>query len=371
MVLPVSASSGFDEDRMWERNLYDPLKRMFKDITLVSYYGLFSQINLKKISKKNKIKTADKKILSIFKKNDSLKKYDIFFSYLHSENISNNLIEQLPKNILKINYTTNFHQFNLYKPLLSLYDVNIYASSDAKKSYEKESKNSYYMPFAAEASNYIPSSNKRLEHYSFVGTSYGQRSMYCWRVLQNNIPFEIYGANWLIGSYKKYLRPLQVLKDSYFSNSIDSTYKLLHEKIMLELYNKHPGHIHSALSDQNYVNVLHNSYGIINLPESRYDHSFENPNVLLGANLRDFEVPMSSGLLFTQRNKEILEFYEEDKEVILFSNELELIDKLLFYQKNPKLRLKISHASYQRAISSHTWDNRFKLFFNYIDKEVF
>ncbi len=354
-----------------KKNLYIPLKRMFKNVTLISYYELFKQNNIASLPAKKKIEIANKKILDIFNQKNKKNNYQIFFSYLHTDNISKDLILQLPKDILKINYTTNFHQFELYKPLLQYYDISIYPSADARTSYEKYSKNSYYMPFAADPKSYRSSINKALEHYSFIGTAYGNRPIYCWRIFQNNIPFHLYGPNWSIGNFKRILRPIQALKDSYFSNSIDSTNKLLNERVIMELHSKFYQNIHGPVSDEDYINILHNSTGIINLPESRYGHFFDNPNVLLGANLRDFEVPMASGLLFTQRNKEIQEFYEEDKEAILFSNELELIDKLSFYLGKPELREKISKAGHKRAISSHTWENRFKLFFDFIDKEIF
>ena len=94
-----------------------------------------------------------------------------------------------------------FHQFELYKPLLQYYDISIYPSADARTSYEKYSKNSYYMPFAADPKSYRSSINKALEHYSFIGTAYGNRPYYIWRLLQSGVELKIFGPNWSLGGW--------------------------------------------------------------------------------------------------------------------------------------------------------------------------
>lgn len=369
MVLPVSASSGFS-DSMWEKNLYDPIVSFCESITLIRYHELFTNEELNKLTSYEKRKFASERIINIFNKYHLKKKYDLFFTYLNNTLICEEALKSIPENVLKINYTTNFHQFDLYKSLIEFYDVNIYVSKDAKSEFERLARKSYYMPFASNPILFDQQKNE-LEHYSFVGTAHGDRAFYCWRILQNNIPFNIYGVNWKINNKKKYLRPLEVLKNSYFGDSpIESSYKLLREQIINKINIDYPSNIHNPVSDIDYVNLLHNSKGVINIPESRYDNKYSNPKVLLGANLRDFEVPMANGLLFTQRNDEIMNFFTEGKEVVMFSGILELIDKLKFYQKHDNLANAISLAGNQRAKTQHTWEHRFNDFFNFLEKEV-
>ena len=75
--------------------------------------------------------------------------------------------------------------------------------------------------------------------------------------------------------------------------------------------------------------------------------------------LREFEIPMSGGLYITNYSDELAEHYEPDKEVLVFRNENELIDKIKYYLKNKKEAEKIRNAGLQRALNCHTYQKRF------------
>ena len=95
-----------------------------------------------------------------------------------------------------------------------------------------------------------------------------------------------------------------------------------------------------------------------------------NPNVLLGVNLRDFEVTMSGGFLITQFNKELPYFFKDGLEVVTFKNEYELVDKIKYYLKNESERKQISEGGYRRALMQHTWKNRFEKLFDYVKSYI-
>jgi hypothetical protein len=51
--------------------------------------------------------------------------------------------------------------------------------------------------------------------------------------------------------------------------------------------------------------------------------------------LREFEAPMSGALYCTGFCEELTEFYEPDKEVIIYRNEYELLNKVRYYLSHP------------------------------------
>jgi spore maturation protein CgeB len=69
-------------------------------------------------------------------------------------------------------------------------------------------------------------------------------------------------------------------------------------------------------------------------------------------NLRNFEVPIAGGFQISERTEEILNMFEEDKEIVLFSSNEELSSKIHFYLKNENSRDKIRIAGYHKVLNS-------------------
>jgi spore maturation protein CgeB len=70
---------------------------------------------------------------------------------------------------------------------------------------------------------------------------------------------------------------------------------------------------------------------------------------------------MSGGLQFTSYNEEIASYFDEDKEIVLYHNKEEMIDKAKFYldPKHEKLVNTMKIAARKRAERDHTWTKRF------------
>lgn len=75
--------------------------------------------------------------------------------------------------------------------------------------------------------------------------------------------------------------------------------------------------------------------------------------------LRMFEVPAARTLLLTEYHETIENFFEIDKEIIVFREENEMIQKMLFLLKNNNILEKISQNGYERVIKEH--DSRIRL----------
>ncbi len=82
--------------------------------------------------------------------------------------------------------------------------------------------------------------------------------------------------------------------------------------------------------------------------------------------LREFEAPMSGALYCTGYTDELTEFFEPDKEVIVYHNQEELLDKVRYYLTHPEAAEKVREAGYNRALSEHTYHARFKQLFTEI-----
>ncbi len=365
LTLMTEASSGF-KDITWKTIFYNTLREMNHDVVLFTY----DQACIKDGEKTSSLSIISENIYNHFMQHHKIKKFDIFFSYYHSLNVNPELFKRIKEKTFCVNYTTNFHQIEMYKPLLAVADLSIYASIEAKPYFDSHKYSSFYMPFAGLKTKKL---NKKAKNgdISFIGTSYGNRPYYIWRLLQNNLPIKIYGSNW-INNHKRrsILRTLIVQKDIIFENPsmVDTAYRALNDVILKEINLKYSNLINKPLDDKAYTDLLSNSSIVLNFPESRYNHDFSNPKVLIGANLRDFEVPALGSFLLTQDNHEINSFFTVKKEIETFKNEWEMVDKASFYLKNPSLSLKIAEAGMKRVNKQHLWNHRLKSLFLYIDK---
>jgi spore maturation protein CgeB len=81
---------------------------------------------------------------------------------------------------------------------------------------------------------------------------------------------------------------------------------------------------------------------------------------------RTFHIPGSSGFMLHERNKESVQYFEEDVEAGFFEGPDELIKKIRFFLDNPDFREKIRLAGYKRALRDHSLDVRAKSIINFM-----
>ena len=89
-------------------------------------------------------------------------------------------------------------------------------------------------------------------------------------------------------------------------------------------------------------------------------------------NLRSFEVPMCGGIQFCQYNEELADYFEENKEILFYRSEEEMIDKARFYLRpeQSQARMAIRQAARKRAEAEHTWFCRFSKAFDLLGLSV-
>lgn len=85
---------------------------------------------------------------------------------------------------------------------------------------------------------------------------------------------------------------------------------------------------------------------------------FTPRNIHSGISLRVFDVLACHGFLLTAWQPEIVELFEEGKELIVFSCEEEMKDKISFFLSHDSERIKIAEKGYEHILSEHTYERR-------------
>lgn len=81
------------------------------------------------------------------------------------------------------------------------------------------------------------------------------------------------------------------------------------------------------------------------------------PQNEIGHNIRSFEIPATGTLMLSERSREILNIFEEDREAVYFSSPEELNKKVHYFLQNEGLVKTISKLGYEKAIK-HTISER-------------
>ena len=74
--------------------------------------------------------------------------------------------------------------------------------------------------------------------------------------------------------------------------------------------------------------------------------------------LRMFEVPATQTMLLTEYHSGIEEYYKPEEEIVCFSNEDDMLQKLRYYLKADSIREQIALAGYKKTIEEHNSKKR-------------
>lgn len=360
------ASAPVGNSTSWRDSILSALNALGYEIHLIDFTEFLSSEHASRFSKRQDALTSH-----ILKEYEENKPFDYFLGFLADTHVWPELYMELNKNTYTINWTCNAHEFNLlHKKNSPFINLNTYISQDHKALYDSVNANSYWLPMGANTNPYI-SKEKRDIDISFVGTAYGRRPYYLWRLLQSGVDINLYGPGWKFKNniqnlLRLYAAPAvySFIKKGLRLNNFDKVQTSLIKKEINKLAN-----VGDVPNDIQYLKILARSQISLNFPESRVNNDYMNPNVVLGCNYRDFEIPQSGSMLLTQNSDELEYFYKRDKEVVSFNNEYEMIDKARYYTKNLDEAKNIAHAGMLRAQREHTWEKRFEQLFSYIEKK--
>lgn len=116
-----------------------------------------------------------------------------------------------------------------------------------------------------------------------------------------------------------------------------------------------------------FLNRRADDHVTVNSPRGMWNHF----NVLLGNRRpqikgRNFEIPGSGGFLLTSNADNLEEYFVPGKEIAVFTDTDDLIDKVRYYLRHEDERETIREAGYRRALREHTFEKRFRKIFETI-----
>jgi spore maturation protein CgeB len=200
------------------------------------------------------------------------------------------------------------------RDICRFFDLSWTSTVDALEKYCVEGARPIYLPEGANPEIHKPYDLSKAIDVSFVGQCYGSRPEIVEKIRNQGIAIETYGYGWPNG-------PLSIDK-------------------MVQTYSRSK----------------------INLGFAEVD-GYNKTYCLKG---RDFEIPMSGGLYLTQYHPELEEWYDLEKEIVVYSSLDDLVKKIVFLLSNPNEAERIRKNGLKRARAEHTWEMRFEKIFQLI-----
>jgi len=288
---------------------------------------------------------------------------DLYIGYLWSIHILPEAIRQIGKlGIPTVLFFCNAaHQFHHVEEIAPFFDYCMVPEEQALKKYRSVGANPLHIQMAADPDFYRPVVGTQQYDVSFVGQKYLNRGDYIAYLAWHDIDVQVWGPGWWqlrtyvdnLPLHRKFRRRFgNIKRKAQREFGINPTsYPLPYDSF---------GPI---LTDQEMVAVHSLSRIALNFSEVVDEITGQ---VKRHIRLRDFEIPMSGGLMFTGYQSELRTYYEIGKEIVCYDDEQELLDKCIYYLVHEDEAKKIRLAGHQRARRDHTWANRFRQLFLHI-----
>ncbi len=363
----------------WLRNLYEPIIDLGYDVHLIRIDEVAKVLGVKRGSKRFKEKFSQY-LLDKIKLLQTNFEYSLFLSYFRDSDIDEGCLSEIKRfGLIIANFScNNTHQFQLVKKISPFCDYNLHSEKTSVEKFRSIKANPIWFPMAANPKYYKPISVTRNEDVSFVGGLYSQRPYYIRHLLENGINVDAYGPGWkdpgnktFLRNVKKELVRIKLLIKTLFSFNSTERLKLSSTiakndfvRILKSDYKKR---LHYPISDNEMIRKYSSSkisLGFLEVDMGNERSGRKDQHL----HLREFEAPMSGALYFTNYCEELFEFYEPNKEIVIFRNEHELLDKVKYYLKksNSSEAEKIRLGGYKRAINCHTYQLRYQKLFQKI-----
>jgi spore maturation protein CgeB len=272
--------------------------------------------------------------------------------FLVSYEMNKNTINEITKYTNTFNwFTDDTWQFEIFsKNYAPLFDYVGTTDIESIAKYHKIGyKNVIKTQWGYNHYKYKPISNENNYGTTFIGQKYGNRSELIDYIKSNGIKINCYGGGWENGRVSEHQMNVIFTNSEINLNFADSSYAPLHLEI--------PG----IILRKDRLGKIHVREPVEWLPRTRLIFSKRVPQI----KARVFEVPGCGGLLLTTNVNFIDQYYIPDKEIILFDNEEDMIEKInhIHNELDEKERKKIAVAGYKRSLSEHTYEKRFKEIF--------
>jgi len=370
-VIEASTNYYAPGSQTWYRNLYEPLLEMGHEVEL------FPADEGGRAMRRRDAKaraTFSEKLLDCFCLEHSKKPFDLFFAYLKDGMIEPGVIDEVRKTgVPTCNFScNNIHQFYLVDKLSPHFDYNLHSEKAAREKFLAIGTNPVWWPMASNPKYFKPYDVPRTIAVSFVGANYALRARYIAHLLENDIDVHAYGPGWVGGAtrpWRSVAKHYKLLLKAFFTTSPQSQHRasamLADHDFRRSMSKRFPNKLHKPVPDDELIALYSRSHISLGFLEV-YDRHDPSRIVTRHLHLRDFEAPMSGALYCTGYMDELAEFFEPDKEVLVYNNQHELLDKVRYYLAHPNEAEKIREAGRARALRDHTYHLRFEMLFREI-----
>lgn len=370
-VLEDSSNAVVPGSQTWHRNLYEPLVEMGHDVVL------FSVTEGREAMQRNDAAARarfSQKLLDAFRREHAKKPFDLFFSYMMDGMVELAAIDGIRKTgVPTCNFScNNTHQFYLVDELSPHFDYNLHSEKDARDKFLAIGANPLWWPMASNPKYFKPMDVPRTIQASFVGANYALRPRYIAHLLENGIDVQAFGPGWQGGArtqWRSIAKHYVLLLRSFLAldpiKQSTASFLLADHDFHRSLFARFPKNLHAPIPDDELIALYSQSHISLGFLEI-YDCHDPSRAVKQHLHLREFEAPMCGALYCTGYMDELSEMFEPDKEVLVYRNQHELLDKVHYYLAHPEQGEKIRLAGRKRALAEHTYHSRFRKLFELI-----
>lgn len=374
-IIERSTNCSLPQNETWLRNLHLPLLTAGHNVVLVSAEP--GREAMRKQSPRLRSRFSQE-IQDSFTREHKKKPFDLVFAYLMDGMIDPSALDIFKENgVPSCNFScNNTHQFYLVKDLSPHFDVNLHAERDVSQKFTDIGATPLWWPMASNPDYFSPVNAETSLDASFTGANYGTRAVYAKKILDAGIDFHLFGPGWQFGA-KTPSRALAKLvlfrtRSLLFPNAtarIRASAMLSEQKFRRRLGKIYKSNMHAPVSDEELIALYSRSRMSVGFLEV-YDNHDPTAPVKRHMHLRDFEAPMCGAAYITGYTEEVAECFEPDKEVAVYSNTDELVEKLKFYLSHPMESQKLREAGRRRALEDHTYEKRFQQLFQHLGLQI-
>lgn len=176
---------------------------------------------------------------------------------------------------------------------------------------------------------------------SFIGQAHGERKKVMKRLKDAGVDVTVKGTHWNLERWHIYARKLRLLSEKGLGDIVNQT--RISQDAMIDLFNASRINLNLTASSQTQFR-----------------------NQIKG---RTFEIPGCGGFQLSEQTDRIEEYFVPEKEIVCFSSEEEMLEKIRYFLSHESERSAIAEAGHRRVLKDHTYEQRFKQLFRQMGLE--